>query len=399
MARAIIHCFAQRPRDQRSPITACRRFLALSAASLVVGVGLAGCGESASDEAKRVAVEYATAVRSGDGSTVCGLYSEATKEGVEKELQWSERYRDPAPATCEAEAAHSAETLYGVGKPVPPLGTVKSVTVTDSNATVSFNGPYFSIFIAPVRLKKIAGHWKVSFGTRDTPSEFARSEDASEACITSWNNAVGSGAVVLPKDLSSFAAKEVWASLYGSPCTISLDGPTNEGGDLFYEREGGPWTTTTGYPTTGKQRNVWLSSAGIATPASQAAPDGSVPALEGTGTGSSGSSESPTTTTSSPPSSKPSPSSIAPTAAPCQPASRATVAELEAVAKGRWRELSSLTKVKVCGEWAGATWPAAQPQAVIFRKTAGHWQAVTYGTALDTPGREEYPRSVIEGEP
>jgi hypothetical protein len=75
------------------------------------------------------------------------------------------------------------------------------------------------------------------------------------------------------------------------------------------------------------------------------------------------------------------------------------VAELEAVAKGRWRELGSLTKVKVCGEWAGATWPAAQPQAVIFRKTAGHWQAVTYGTALDTPGHEEYPRSVIEGEP
>jgi hypothetical protein len=110
-----------------------------------------------------------------------------------------------------------------------------------------------------------------------------------------------------------------------------------------------------------------------------------------------------TTSTPSPPSSTQtqphSSASAVATAAPCQPASPATVAELEAVAKGRWRELSSLTKAKVCGEWAEATWPAAQPQAVIFRKTAGHWQAVTYGTALDTPGHEEYPRSVIEGEP
>lgn len=383
-------------------MTGRRQFLALSAASLVVGVGLAGCGESASDEAKRVAVEYATAVRGGDGSTACGLYDEATKEGVENELQWSERYRDPAPATCEAEAAHSAETLYGVGKPVPPLGTVKSVTVTGSTATVSFNGPYFSVFVAPVRLTKIGGHWKVSFGTRSTASEFARSEDASEACITSWNNAVRSGAVVLPKDLSSFAAKEVWASLYPAspPCDMSVVGPTEEGGDLFFEGEGGQWTMTTGHPTAGKDRNVWLSPAGIATPASQAAPDGSVPALEGASTARSSPSESPTTTFSPSTSERPSSSnSTAPTAAACQPASPATTAELETVAKSRWKEVNELTKVKVCGEWAGATWPAAQPQAVIFRKAAGHWQAVTYGTALDTPGHEEYPRSVIEGEP
>lgn len=125
------------------------------------------------------------------------------------------------------------------------------------------------------------------------------------------------------------------------------------------------------------------------------------------GTSTTSTDESPSSepqTTSTPASSpstaeQPRTTSAAPTAAPCQAASAAAAAELETAAKNRWKEVSGLTNVKVCGEWAGATWPAAQPQAVVFRKAAGHWQAVTYGTALDTPGREEYPRAVIEGEP
>jgi hypothetical protein len=121
-----------------------------------------------------------------------------------------------------------------------------------------------------------------------------------------------------------------------------------------------------------------------------------------TATGESSSSEPQTTST---PASQPSTAeqtrttSTAPAAAPCQVASAAVTAEIETAAKNRWKEVSGLTNVKVCGEWASATWPAAQPQAVVFRRIAGRWQAVTYGTALDTPGHEEYPRTVIEGQP
>lgn len=58
-----------------------------------------------------------------------------------------------------------------------------------------------------------------------------------------------------------------------------------------------------------------------------------------------------------------------------------------------------LTNVKVQGEWAAATWPAAQPQAMVFRQSGDHWQAVTGGTAIDEGGREPVPKAVLEGEP
>jgi hypothetical protein len=58
-----------------------------------------------------------------------------------------------------------------------------------------------------------------------------------------------------------------------------------------------------------------------------------------------------------------------------------------------------LTKIKVEGEWAAATWPAAQPQAMVFRLSGGHWQAVTGGTAIDEGGQEPVPKAVLQGEP
>jgi hypothetical protein len=57
------------------------------------------------------------------------------------------------------------------------------------------------------------------------------------------------------------------------------------------------------------------------------------------------------------------------------------------------------TNIKVEGEWAAATWPATQPQAMVFRRSSGHWQAVTGGTAIDEDGREPVPKAVLEGEP
>lgn len=58
-----------------------------------------------------------------------------------------------------------------------------------------------------------------------------------------------------------------------------------------------------------------------------------------------------------------------------------------------------LTTIKVEGEWAAATWPAAQPQAMVFRLSDGHWQAVTGGTAIDEGGQEPVPKAVLRGEP
>jgi hypothetical protein len=58
-----------------------------------------------------------------------------------------------------------------------------------------------------------------------------------------------------------------------------------------------------------------------------------------------------------------------------------------------------LTSIKVQGEWAAATWPATQPQAMVFRQSGGRWQAVTGGTAIDEGGREPVPKAVLEGEP
>ncbi|MGH2853405.1 MAG: hypothetical protein ACRDLF_04340 [Solirubrobacteraceae bacterium] len=58
-----------------------------------------------------------------------------------------------------------------------------------------------------------------------------------------------------------------------------------------------------------------------------------------------------------------------------------------------------LTNIKVHGEWAAATWPAAQPQAMVFRQVGGRWQAITGGTAIDEGGREPVPKAVLKGEP
>jgi len=58
-----------------------------------------------------------------------------------------------------------------------------------------------------------------------------------------------------------------------------------------------------------------------------------------------------------------------------------------------------LTNIKVIGEWASATWPAAQPQALVFRHVDGAWRAVMGGTAIQPRGTEGIPRAILEGQP
>ena len=74
----------------------------------------------------------------------------------------------------------------------------------------------------------------------------------------------------------------------------------------------------------------------------------------------------------------------------------ANQAHLVGFSKG---EGDCLTNIKVEGEWAAATWPAVQPQAMVFRLSDSHWRAVTGGTAIDGGGREPVPKAVLAGEP
>jgi hypothetical protein len=97
----------------------------------------------------------------------------------------------------------------------------------------------------------------------------------------------------------------------------------------------------------------------------------------------------------SPPPHAPARTLTAPQAGPCHDAGQVETSELESAAKAKFHEVEQLTHGKVCGEWAGATWPAAQPQRIVFRQSYGKWRALTYGTALDEPGHEEYPRAII----
>jgi hypothetical protein len=126
-----------------------------SAATLAAAaIALAGCGGSASDDAKSAVKDYVNAFVNGDGHKACSLMTAATRQ------QFVKRSRALTKTTDCASAIEAIRTQAGQAA----MGALKKVTFSDPHvagdtATVKLTS---STGTSTAFLKKEGGSWKVS---------------------------------------------------------------------------------------------------------------------------------------------------------------------------------------------------------------------------------------------
>lgn len=118
---------------------------ALAAVLTAVAVAVSGCGGSDSNDAKKAANDFYTALRSGNGAKACAMLTP-------EEAQTTGGASGSAPnATC-------ADAIGQIGSALPPA-SVTSVKVNGSKATVVLSAPSLPITI---ELEKRNGKWLVA---------------------------------------------------------------------------------------------------------------------------------------------------------------------------------------------------------------------------------------------
>jgi len=115
------------------------------AALAVAAVALAGCGASDSNDAKKTATDFYSALRGGDGKKACSLLTP-------EEAQSAGGVGGGAGGTCEA-------TIGQIGSGLPAAG-VKSVKVNGDKATVTLSAS--SALPITIQLEKRDGKWRVA---------------------------------------------------------------------------------------------------------------------------------------------------------------------------------------------------------------------------------------------
>jgi hypothetical protein len=246
-----------------------------------VVLGLTGCGGASRRDTAAVratAQQFLTAIWTGDGQRACGLETPASAASLAATDALEARYASDGGPTCASGWASLASAYKLVPRAVPGPASIKI-----SGARASFRLPAKPALGLPTTLTKVRGRWLISDPQGSSVAETKRLLDANPSCVAAWNRAVAAGSIA-PPDVSGLAAQKVWASLLygGAPgrCGMYLQLPTARTQYNFDTPPIGPPAGDHRPLSPGVySRNVWLAANGIATPASDAAPDGSLPGL------------------------------------------------------------------------------------------------------------------------
>jgi len=275
-----------KPGEQRPTGRRGQHLVALVVASVVA---FAGCGGSTSAAPRSAAESYVAALYGHALTTACSSETPATQDAQRTTATLLTRYQADAYGPC------SSLVLIGNGIPTgasPP--TALRTTVDGDRATVTF--PRDST-LPTVALTQIGGRWLVDLVGDYRGLQTAQQVEAtletnfySPQCLTAWNDAVSAGQVTVQGLGPSVPSQAIWADLLGSntdpaPCTsMEISKPNTGSCESYTQSQGdGSWSQSpcAGKPST-LDRNVWLDAKGQATPASQASPDGTMPALSDT---------------------------------------------------------------------------------------------------------------------
>jgi hypothetical protein len=287
----------------------CRPLLVASLGMALGAVlGLSGCGRSESDSARNAAIGFAQASLAGDGVDACAMLTQASRAANDAQLAvlYDARYtQDTTRASCVGRFDTAATDTFSQGV-IPQLPAPSAVSVSGAHATVTFEGNYGFMFTGPqlnqVELVKTNGSWRVVYGSASSREAAIQDADAPPDAIAAWNQAIQLGAVQ-PPVLAGWGSQQIWAYITpGAPHLMSVDTP--DASESYIEQPDGSWVSwpAPNPPQQGTlNRDVWLDSDGIATPASDPPPDGTMSGLNGAPPPQSSVSSPTTTTTVAPP--------------------------------------------------------------------------------------------------
>jgi hypothetical protein len=253
---------------------------------IAAAVCVSGCGANRNSQADKVARVFLNDLYTGNAAGACREETRGSRR-LEAELgPLTSRYENSSAGPCflnRLAVPLGKSSFYA--KPV-----IRLTTAIGDEEKVRVGNTLFGAF-NPLALEHVGTTWRVnmvpSFHDADTPELLAESyQDVTTACLVAWNTAVAHGSLQLPHLPASSTA--VWATLAGrgsgpAKCAeMSIVVPSAGYCQEFLMSPSGTWSSGPCVKPPASRslfRDVWLTTQGVAIPASAQAPDGTVPAL------------------------------------------------------------------------------------------------------------------------